>query len=151
MNTILELMRDDHRLCDKSLAAAELAGAGGDWKDAARVVKYFTIAMEKHFHAEEEILFPALESITGSEGGPTTVMRLDHNAIREGLEDLAQAVSDGNKKALLSRAETLHFLIQQHNAREEQVLYSMADRMLGEMHDGVVAGLRERIQRKEVA
>jgi hemerythrin-like domain-containing protein len=52
--------------------------------------------------------------------------------MREFFDDLRRAVETHDPRLLADAAETLLFLMQQHNSREESVLYPMADRMLSD-------------------
>jgi iron-sulfur cluster repair protein YtfE (RIC family) len=44
---------------------------------------------------------------------------------------MSSAVEDKDPERLLSAGETLLILMQQHNMKEEQMLYPMADEVLG--------------------
>ena len=82
---------------------------------------------------EEEILFPAIEEKTGMVNqGPTAVMRMEHEQMRGVLDQMAQAIEAGDFQATLDQGDTLLMPIQQHNIKEEGVLYPMADQVLGE-------------------
>jgi iron-sulfur cluster repair protein YtfE (RIC family) len=52
--------------------------------------------MEQHFQKEEEVLFPAFEQSTGNTMGPTRVMRLEHQQMREALAEMAGALAAGD-------------------------------------------------------
>jgi hemerythrin-like domain-containing protein len=43
---------------------------------------------------------------------------------------MAQAIESEDKDAYLSLAESMMILLQQHNMKEEQMLYAMADRLM---------------------
>lgn len=86
--------------------------------------------MERHFSFEEDTLFPPLESATAMAMGPTGVMRMEHRQIRALLGDLLRATEDRDASECLGLLEGLHMIIQQHNAKEEAILYPMADQAL---------------------
>ena len=46
------------------------------------------------------------------------------------IHDALEALLDKDKDAYLSLAESMMILLQQHNMKEEQMLYAMCDRML---------------------
>jgi len=136
-------MRDEHRMCDEYFAKAEEAVSNGDFKEA---FKYFEEFMEdtlKHFDKEEEILFPTFEEVTGSSEGPTQVMRYEHNQVRGLLEQLKDAIDKEDKDRFFSVADTLMILLQQHNMKEEQMLYAMCDRVLAPQADKLVEKMKE--------
>ena len=62
--------------------------------------------------------------------GPTQVMRYEHEQVRGLIGNMAKAIEDKDKDAALSLAESMMILLQQHNMKEEQMLYAMCDRQL---------------------
>ena len=86
---------------------------------------------EAHFRFEEEVLFPALESTTPMAAGPTSVMRSEHAQMRELFGELSDACDRCDDSRLADVAEMLLLLMQQHNMKEENVLYPIADQSLG--------------------
>lgn len=125
--TIKETLSDDHRACDSFLSDAENAVASGDWVAAKEKFKQFQHAMTVHLSMEEDVLFPAFEEETGMTEGPTMVMRCEHTQMRELLQGLEQAIGEQSEDIFLGNAETLFILMQQHNMKEEQMLYPMTD------------------------
>ena len=75
--------------------------------------------------------------------GPTRVMRLEHQQMRETLTGMASTLASGDLENYLGEAETLLILMQQHNIKEEQVLYPMSDRFLGSVMDSVIQAMQE--------
>ena len=63
----------------------------------------------------------------GSVSGPTSVMRIEHEQIRSLLEELSRALESKDDDRILAIGETLNILIQQHNLKEENMLYPMSD------------------------
>ncbi len=141
MGTILEFMGSDHHACDNVFASAEDAVATKDWDRARSVFGQFLAAMARHLAMEEDVLFPAFESRTGMRAGPTEVMRMEHAQMRDLLEEMARAVAAGNRDRYLGLSETLNMLMQQHNLKEENMLYPMSDRVLGADSAGVIQAM----------
>ena len=131
MNSIKTFLLDDHRHCDDLFAAVEQAVAAADWARAASAFASLHSAMEQHFVAEEAILFPAFEQKTGMSRGPTEVMRVEHDQMRELLNAALQALQAADADDYAGNAETLHIMMQQHNMKEENILYPMCDQALG--------------------
>lgn len=131
MSEITQLLGDDHNRCDELFARAEAAVSQGQWDDAKRRFADFRAALARHFTAEEQTLFPAFEARTGMVAGPTQVMRAEHAQMNGLVERMAEALARCNDKAYLGESETLLMLMRQHNLKEEQILYPMADRALG--------------------
>jgi iron-sulfur cluster repair protein YtfE (RIC family) len=141
MSSISASMTRDHRACDERFAAAEGAAAKGDWLRAASGFAAYRAAMERHFAIEEETLFPAFERHTGMSAGPTEVMRAEHAEMRDLFERLAAAATAHDADEFFGLAETLNLLMQQHNMKEEQVLYALMDESLGGEAAGLLAAL----------
>lgn len=130
MSHITPFMTEDHRRCDELFAQAEAAAAQGDLSACQSCLSAFTRALLHHFSMEEQILFPAFEEKTGMRMGPTRVMLMEHEQMRGLLGELSAALAAGDPEEYLGQAETLMILMQQHNMKEEQMLYPMSDRAL---------------------
>jgi hemerythrin-like domain-containing protein len=128
----------EHRRCDRLLSVVERAAEAAEWERVPAEVRALAEATEAHFRLEEEGLFPALEAAAPAAGGPTSVMRMEHQQIRQMLDDLRAAAAARDKAECLGLLETLHLLVQQHNAKEEAILYPLADRTLGERADAIL-------------
>jgi hemerythrin-like domain-containing protein len=129
--TFTEYLGSDHLRCDTLFAAAEQA-VSEQSPTARQAHQAFVDAVEHHFAMEEEILFPAFENASGSEMGPTTVMRHEHGQMRQLFAQMDEAIQSGQWDDYLGAGETLLILMQQHNAKEEQMLYPMSERMLAD-------------------
>lgn len=138
-----QALGDDHRRCDRLLAATETAATGKDWDAIAHDSGVFGAAMERHFLFEEQRLFPELEARAPMAAGPTGVMRMEHQQMRQLMRDFAGAVVNRNKDDCLGILETLHMVTQQHNAKEEAILYPMADDVLQGCAEAMAAELAE--------
>jgi len=128
--SISQFMTNEHRECDNSFAEAEQAAANGNWEAAEKAFLAFSNETLTHFKREEEELFPTFETHTGTTEGPTQVMRYEHDQVRGLIGKLAEAVEAQDKDAYLSLCESMMILLQQHNMKEEQMLYAMCERLL---------------------
>ncbi len=127
MDPVSSIMTHQHRLCDEHFAKMENAASAGDWDAVMQAWKLFNDSMLDHFSNEEEVLFPAFEQKTGNTQGPTQVMRMEHKQMRSLLDGLQQAVENRYAEQVLGVADTIMLMIQQHNMKEEQILYPMID------------------------
>lgn len=143
MHTVTEKMTREHRSCDDLFASAEAAVAAGDPDAARRGLERFVTDMERHFQREEQVLFPAFEARTGQSQGPTMVMRGEHEQMRQLFRELQQSLARGDGERFLGLSETLLMLMQQHNAKEEQMLYPMSDQVLGGEVEAVIGRMDE--------
>lgn len=131
MSTISQFMQQDHRDCDDLFASAEACVADNNWAQTASSWDSFAKQLEHHLRMEEELLFPAFEAQTGQTQGPTMVMRMEHQQMRALLSEMSNCLDDQNQQRFLGLAESFMVLLQQHNMKEEQMLYPMTDRALG--------------------
>jgi hemerythrin-like domain-containing protein len=141
MDSISDNLTHDHEHCDGLFADAENAVAEAEWGPATLAFAAFRTATLLHFAREETILFPEFEARTGMQGGPTYVMRTEHEQMRASLDALGQALERRDARAYLGQSETLLMLMRQHNMKEEQILYPMADRALAEDSDAIVRAM----------
>jgi hemerythrin-like domain-containing protein len=130
-STPAEILPEHHRHCDNLFVAAEESANRGDWSAAGPSFAHFHEQMKAHFDAEERVLFPAFEAATGMTEGPTRMMRHEHEQMRGLLVQLEAACEARDGDAYAGVAETLLMLMQQHNMKEENILYPMCDQALG--------------------
>ena len=142
MTTISDFLATDHKLCDNLFAAAEADAAQEDWDKTATSFNLFQKTLTHHFTMEEEVMFPAFEDRTGMTQGPTSMMRSEHCQMTDLLNQMAEAVANKDRDAYLGDADTLLILMQQHNMKEEHMLYRMADQALAGDVDEVVGRMR---------
>jgi len=130
MTTIRSFMTEDHRRCDDLFAEAEQAVSKGNLELALVAFGHFRSAMLAHFDSEEKTLFPTFETKTGMRQGPTQVMRMEHEQLRGLMDDAINALKTANADEYLGQADTLVIMMQQHNMKEENMLYPMCDQHL---------------------
>ena len=89
---------------------------------------FLAAALASHARLEDELLFTALEPRLGAQGGPLAMMRTEHDEIEGGLSRLPGLEGLAEAQDLL-----LHVVrvARGHFAKEEQVLYPMAEQVLG--------------------
>ena len=137
MSTIKEYLTSDHRKCDEIFAQME-EKAGNSLLDAKELTNNFIDDMERHFQMEERVMFPEFEARTGMTEGPTAMMKLEHMQMRNLMQSLLEALSTDDKDKFFSVSETLMILLQQHNMKEEQMLYPMAQQHLSSQSENIV-------------
>ena len=135
--TLIDYFTGDHRSCDE--AWAEVERLVDDGQDAAARVTWarFRDQMERHFTMEETVLFPAFEQATGMSGGPTAMMRMEHEQMRGLLAQMDTAATGGDLESVVDLGDTLLMIIQQHNMKEEGMLYPMCDAHVGGSWDSL--------------
>lgn len=145
MSVLTTPLKQHHHHCDELFAKAEAEAAAGNWPAAGEQLGAFVRELEEHFGTEEELLFPAFENMSGMRHGPTAMMRLEHAQMRElaGQMQAALAAADGD--AFSGAAETLLIMMQQHNIKEENILYPMCDQSLAAQADSLGAQIQGRL------
>jgi hemerythrin-like domain-containing protein len=141
MATILEFLGGDHHACDELFASAEESVSQKNWGGARALFDQFHASMLHHLTMEENVLFPAFEARTSSTGGPTQVMRMEHEQMRGLMQDMADAMAKTDYEGYLGLSETLNMLMQQHNMKEENVLYPMTDQVLAGERDNLIRSM----------
>lgn len=126
-STIREIMSKDHRYCDNEFIAIIQLVSDSDWDKATSMINTLTDDINVHFELEEQLLFIAFENTTGSMHGPTSVMREEHQQIRQLLEQLSDLASGKDAAQTHAQIETLMIFLQQHNMKEENILYPLID------------------------
>lgn len=137
MSTIKEYLISDHRQCDEIFASMEEI-ANRSLQDAKEIAQKFIDASERHFQMEERVMFVEFEQKTGMTQGPTAVMKHEHAQMRALMNQMLDAIEENNKDKFFGTTETLMILLQQHNMKEEQMLYTMAQQHLNSESDRIV-------------
>lgn len=138
-------MATDHKRCDELYAQAELFVSKNNWNDAQKLASNFIDALLSHFKHEEEVLFPTFEEMSGMQHGPTEMMRHEHEQMRALVNELKVALTEQNQERYLGISETLLIYMQQHNMKEEQILYPMIDEVCAEKADKLTENIRNNL------
>lgn len=137
MSTIKEYLTTDHGRCDELFATMEDAVAKSI-DEAKESYEEFAKATERHFQMEERVMFLEFEQKTGMTQGPTAMMRHEHAQMRNLIAEMGAAIDAKDKDKFFGKSETLMILMQQHNMKEEQMLYTMAQQHLSAESDRIV-------------
>ena len=139
-----EILMDEHRVIEQVLFClekiADQAFTKGvvDVTSARDVISFLrTFADTCHHMKEEDRLFPAMERCgLPREAGPTAVMRQEHEIGRGHVRRMDEAVTAfekgdaGASDRFAFEARGFVDLLREHIAKEDQILFPMADRML---------------------
>jgi iron-sulfur cluster repair protein YtfE (RIC family) len=136
MRTDIPHLVSEHRECDELLHRAENALNDEQLTEALVLLNRFSDMLNRHLQEEEQDWFPAFEKQTGMTTGPTAVMRTEHADIRDMAAQATGAANAGQAEEALAAIDTLNVLLQQHNVKEENILYPMLDRVLGAKAEG---------------
>jgi len=145
VETISEILTKDHKRIDDIYSEVENFIVKKSWDEAGLKVSEFSSALNNHLQAEEECLFNEFERKTGNTMGPTQVMRMEHDQMRQFVTQISRAITEKNYSACAGNMETLMILIQQHNMKEENMLYRMCDQILSDIQEKIIMQIKERI------
>ena len=124
MSTTITTLVRQHRDCDEAIEQVEACVRAKDWDAAAGAFARLESALQGNFSTEEQRLFPAFEQAVGFSNGPTAVMRHEHE-VRGLLDNAREWLELKDVAALAAELDTLVVLLQQHNVKEENVLFPM--------------------------
>lgn len=128
MTTIAGYMQTDHVRLDAIMGRYKSAIKDGDWIKALSHFKEFDLGLRRHIKVEEELLFPIFEGKTGmKDAGPTLVMKMEHEEIREILSRVLAATEAKDEGAATESTGALINYLGDHNMKEEHVLYPELD------------------------
>jgi iron-sulfur cluster repair protein YtfE (RIC family) len=141
MQTIANFMSTGHHACDEAFAIAEQAALANNWKKAEAAFDNFRSVMAKHFRMEEDKLFPMLIT-AGGPVGPVQVMCMEHAQMNALIEEMANSLVQREAKRYGGLSETLLIVMQQHNLKEEHMLYPIADNFLEAHREELIDSMR---------
>jgi len=140
---IANFMTEDHRKCDENFGYIEELIEGKVYDLADKEFKKWKLGMENHLDKEEKYLFLKAEEKFGGPVGPIMVMKMEHQQMRDIFSRMENAINEKDSNTFLGLAESCMILIQQHNMKEEQILYPMIDRALADQANEVIGNLQD--------
>jgi iron-sulfur cluster repair protein YtfE (RIC family) len=130
MSAISATLTEYHRCCDRLFADLADPIAREDWDGAEGALRHCRAAIERLVRMEEEVLFPAYERQTGKDQGPTRVLRFDHAQIGLLFGQLEAALQGHDAPASGVLRSRLSVALREHWAREEGLMFPLADEVL---------------------
>ena len=125
MGAIFEFMSRDHDRLDAIFTEFLAAPNAGRARD---LFTQFDTGLRAHIVWEEDLLFPPFEEKTGmKDSGPTAVMRMEHQQIKQLLQTIGEAVGERHPAEAVS---ALIEVLTEHNQKEEHILYPWLDQSL---------------------
>ena len=107
-----------------------------------------------HHSKEERVLFPTLEERDAAAGGPVNVMLSEHEVGREAIRAIDAALpdvdeSEAARTAVAGNLALYAHLLRLHINKENQVLFPLAERILSDQEQEMLAAEFERIEEEE--
>ena len=132
MTTVSAFMGEDHDELD-GIFESFTGRLEDDLEKAAALFQDFRVRLQKHIVWEEDILFPIFEEKTGMrEGGPTAVMRMEHQQIKQYLAQIQQKLDAKQREGIDELKAGLVETLVAHNQKEENILYPAIDDVLND-------------------
>ena len=138
MSSIKEFMTKDHRDCDDTFAQMEQKANSEGLAAAKELYTKMAQEIEHHFQMEERVIFPTFEEKTGMTEGPTQMMRMEHAQMRSLIQEIGEAIDNDDKDRFFGLTETMMIMVQQHNMKEEQMLYTMIQQHMSAENDQIM-------------
>lgn len=118
--TLGAALEREHREIDENLERFTSGLERGEWDPAP--LHAASAALRRHIYLEEEMFFPPLRR-TGLVA-PVAVMLREHGDIWQALDEVeARAAQRTDPEAVRRAYDDLAYLLDAHNAKEEQILY----------------------------
>ncbi|NRD78678.1 hemerythrin domain-containing protein [Bacillus sp. BRMEA1] len=101
-------------------------------------VKEFKDHLDKHSEREEGVLFPMMGVYIGTSIGPIAAMEYEHDQAKLNISTFLSQVeqhdclTNAKRKELAQYIQNAYFILTEHFAKEENVLFPMAERMLSQ-------------------
>lgn len=147
--TATKQLRDEHEgiklmlgILERVVSVAE-SGQKLDLDHIERMLEFFRVFVDRCHHGkEEDLLFPELEKHgILKNGGPIGVMLSEHGQGRKNIQGMVYALvglhRGAPEAATLFRQNAIGYasLLRQHILKEEDVLFTMADKVLSPQED----------------
>jgi hemerythrin-like domain-containing protein len=153
-----DILMDEHRVIEQVLFCLEKladhceAGEKLDSTSVLEALDFFRhFADGCHHGKEEDHLFPLLEA-RGLErqGGPTSVMRQEHEEGRRLLTAMARAVEGDTPREFVRHARAYVGLLREHIRKEDHCLFPMASELLSGTDSESLAERFEHVEHAEM-
>ena len=147
-----EILMDEHRVIERMLEVLEVAAGRAERGDPVRPGLFLeaadfimNFADGSHHHKEEGVLFKAMiDAGMPMEGGPIAVMLSEHEQARAYTRSLREAAERWEQGDDLARRQVAQvtasyaMLLRQHIAKEDRILFPMADQAIPASQHGQV-------------
>lgn len=131
MGEIKSFLTQDHRECDELFSKFEECVSNSDWSGAEELYGSVRSMFLSHFDMEEQVAFPLFNKSAGGGCNPTSVMIGEHEQMRMLLNRADSLLKDKNRDTLLSLLDAFMITVQQHNMKEENIMYMLLEQTLG--------------------
>ncbi len=131
--SVLAFMDRDHRRIEALVSDLMSQVSDGEQQAAVGTLHHLRTGLSQHIRIEDEIILPLIATRLHSPRGPAAVLRDQHRDIEGRLADLADALAGDPPESrlhLIGHLAELRTLLQNHEALEVRVMYTVADHLL---------------------
>lgn len=135
-DAVTSVLSREHQVVLKTLDGFEAAIEIYDVDAIRDVLRFFDERLVLHRRKEEEVLFPMLAPRLGEGHGPVACMLQEHADEKEKIEEMraALAVADtpAGRQRIVWAGRYIIGLLRNHIAKEDHILFRMAEEVLGD-------------------
>ncbi|MFP4333420.1 MAG: hemerythrin domain-containing protein [Campylobacterales bacterium] len=139
MSSIKEYLTSDHRECDEVFSRFEESIDSGSDEKIKELYEELKDRFLTHFKMEEEVVFKEFLESAGEGCNPIPVMISEHDNMRSLIDRIGQSVEKNDKNMIFSLLDTLMIVVQQHNMKEENVMYNLLDQSIANKDEAISA------------
>lgn len=141
MHKVSNYLAHDHDRCDGLYADAVALVAAHDWEQAAVSFLAFAEAMRRHVEMEERVIYPAFEQLLANTAAPTQSLHAEHQLLCEIMYRMSMAIKRRDVIEFSDHADSFRLTTEQHNLKEEGILFPMFDKLLRPRYDELVRAM----------
>jgi hemerythrin-like domain-containing protein len=141
MQKVSNYLARDHDRCDGLYADAVARVAAHDWEQASVSFLEFAEAMRRHVEMEERVVYPAFEELLANTAAPTQALHAEHQLLSEIMYRMSMAIKRRDVIEFSDHADTFRLTTEQHNRKEEGILFPMFDKLLRPRYNELVQAM----------
>ncbi len=137
-----EILKEEHKIIKEMLNILEIIikkienNEEVEKEHLNQIIDFIKNFADKCHHGkEEDLLFKTMLNKGFPEGGPITVMLIEHETGREYVKKLDKGIQDNNKKEIIENGKNYISLLREHIEKEDNILYEIAKGVLDNEED----------------
>ena len=136
-------LEHEHSLYEELLSLCQGAAEIEDWVTVNQAFNNLVTSLKRHMALEEEVLYPAYESMPNAPQGPTMALREEHSNIVRLIQDMARVIKTRDSEHVLECLVHLENQMIKHHEKEEDIFLPMASHILNTSRDELLRKLNE--------
>ena len=136
-------LEHEHSLYEELLSLCQDAAGIEDWGTVNQAFNNLVTSLKRHMALEEEVLYPAYESMPNAPQGPTMALREEHANIVRLIQDMARVIKTRDSEHVLECLVHLENQMIKHHEKEEDIFLPMASHILNTSRDELLRKLNE--------